>query len=309
MALLAVSSVFLLLIVMGIAGATIYLHLQNKKNAQRTIIRPFSGKIDPTSKSPVALVTKDNTPQITCPAGSKVNIIGAWVEVNDPYSTCTPTPAAIFKRTCGYDKDQTNTGAPCQYDSDCPNGMSCDKGYCLASTCAVSSGGAPNCGENTCPTQPETVCKTDTDCGRGLMCASGKCMVIPGGNACNACKTTPGGGSVCVPYPTCSNLDANYNNITCGPSSSCRPRDASAYLASVCDGQQECNVTWDFTKPDTLGPLPCQISVNGDVNYATLPITPGRTAGAAPGGSQDYFGTYQQGYYVHGIYTCVPDDE
>jgi hypothetical protein len=112
----------------------------------------------------------------------------------------------------------------------------------------------------------------------------------------------PYSGQFCAIYPLCSNVNKNVeNNVVnsvCDPitdTNICRPRDASAYLADKCDGKTTCQIT--FNPEDVtsgFGTRPCNGSVSiSSANYTMLPNMPA-------GG-----GNYSQGYYVHGIYSCV----
>jgi hypothetical protein len=110
--------------------------------------------------------------------------------------------------------------------------------------------------------------------------------------------------------PVCANLNTSFQNTTCvatNTTNQCIPRDASAYLSSVCNGQQICNVNIDNS---SFGPYPCRLqpltlcSSNGPTNdsgYCALPYLSTSQSGST--------NTFSQGYYVHGIYTCVANDE
>lgn len=319
----------------------------NRKKKSATILYPFSGQLSapnppwtvaPNKNNPgigqnpedglylVGMVggTSNNVPQIQCPAGSKINIVGAFVDVFDPYSECSNTPDNTLKLTCGDSSDITNA-AYCSQDSDCGAGMECVATRCVPKACTTnaSCGGSSASGTvSTCDEKFGSHCSTTSDCGssKTLKCINGTCVADPGLTACLACVN-----GYCTSQPLCQGVNDGLNS-TCSPSAGdsnrCRPRDASAYLAAHCDGKQTClgdaSDMWipsaqGGTKGGMFGPLPCSIPANysKSPNYAALPAITGWGGGAPPStqnGSSAPI-TFSQGYYVHGIYSCVPDDE
>ncbi len=284
-----------------IAAVTVYYQMSAAKANQNNVIYPFSASIQPGNPT-VSVINSKGTSQIDCSSiGGKINIIGAWTEVIDPYGTCTGSSVNSLNLTCGI----PNSKVSCSQDSDCGTGMSCTGGICLPALCPLSNGSnydfdntKCSCGGNYCPTTPGKPCSQPSDCdssGTMMYCDtnSNTCRVNPG-QVCMAPDQYQ--GKFCSLYPLCSNVDKNVtknvSNIICEPGSKskCRPRDSSAYLAAKCDGQTTCNITFDPTNSDSgFGPSPCVPNINSN----NLPITPGQG------------GSYTQGYYVHGIYTCV----
>ncbi|MDB4769534.1 hypothetical protein OAG24_01075 [bacterium] len=275
----------------------------NAKVSQNNVLYPFSGTLNASQNpsEPVRLINKSGQPQIACKKGYKVNIVGAWVETNDPFGQCSNTPSSVFKSTCGYTKDRTDA-VNCRGSQECGDGMVCDNGKCMPSDCA---GNPANCGKNACNKQPGTACKTNADCGGVMSCVGGTCQVNPLLGQCMFCNNDN-----CAQAPTCSNLNSDYQNTTCEPAgaAACRPRDASAYLAKHCNGKQVCDVVWNPLNSSTFGPLPCKIQP-GQAEYLTLPVIPGWDGSTPTNGEKAGDATFKQGYYVHGIYTCIPDDE
>lgn len=290
--------------------------LRQKSNSitnTNNILMPFSAEIKP-GETAVFLKNSLGGPQIDCSAnGGKINIVGSWVEVVDPFGSCTGNSADVLNLSCGLKSKNVH----CNVDSDCGPGMSCAGGVCNPSKCELTSlidpkDGLPghfdptkcSCGGNYCPIQPGTACDPSNsascnDNGSVMFCnpATKTCEVNPGQNCMAPDQYT---GKVCAIYPLCSKVDTslagntkNVINNTCSPTSKnlCRPRDNSAYLAAKCDGQTTCNVLFNPSDPNSgFGPAPCRIK-NTDVT--SLPITPGQG------------GNYSQGYYVHGLYTCI----
>lgn len=241
------TTLFLLLAFIALVVLTYMKDSSNEKMKELGKLRPFIAKLDPTDPSkPVDLVGMDSNgnkvPQISCPVGSHVSIVGAWYEIFDPYAECNPNgPSAVFSTGCGSDD---STSPQCQFLTSSKQN-------------AICSPKGPN-------------------------------------------------------YP--SKFD-------------CRPRDASAYLASVCDGHNSCPVSIGGGS-GAFGPSPCRgieipsidcTATSGgkypnrddDNPYCQLPFIPG-WAGGAPSDSSSAIsipGDTSMGYYVHGIYACIPDDE
>jgi len=295
----------LLLAVGGFIGLTAWTEYENSKKQQSNIIYPFAGSVNPraTNKNVVLTRAPYGQNQIECPVGYHVNIVGAWVEVDDPFGECSPAPGSTFRATCGDDSD-LSSAASCTDSGQCASGMDCVGGKCIPASCSVAS----DCGANSCPVNPGTSCNSHQDCGGSpMVCLNNQCQVDPSQGQCMFCK-----GGRCAQAPACSNLNSAYQNTVCASSNTktkCRPRDASAYLAKECDGKQSCTVAWDPSKSQFFGPLPCQVSVH-DSDYPLLPIIPGWDGGKPSGkGAKTEPANYKQGYYVHGIFTCVPNDE
>lgn len=189
------------------------------------MIYPFAGFVSGSTTS--SLNDLNGNPQITCPAGKKVNILGAFVEVYDPFLTCWPNgPTADYVNTC----------------SSSPTGE-------WATSCSNNSNAA----------------------------FQNKSCLPPSGVAAPASASSSTTGTIM-----------------------CARRDASAWIASLCDGKSSCPLS---PNPSTIGPLPCS-TFNGSSMVALsptemglLPLSPGVTAtGANP--------TTEQGYNFHGIFVC-----
>jgi hypothetical protein len=356
--------VMFILVVMVIVFFVLAYNTKNKnqENATMNILYPFSGYLAPpkqynpnisktnpgTGKHPqegLYLVgqvggEKSNVPQIKCPTGYKINIVGAFVEVTDPYGECSTQPDPTFQLTCGSNKQ---TGPNCNRDLPCAQGMTCDAGSCVPKSCKVFK----DCGSDVsgeipqCPSGLGNSCSTNHDCNDdSLICGiDGKCITSPGVGTCMACVLENGdpldkADSIvegrCSFMPTCTGVSIDGKNKVCNVSKSsyakdtykCRPREATAYLAKHCDGKSTCLGTFnDIWEPNNLisqgnpfGPLPCELEADDTYDnspYLGLPIISG-WGGGVPSNSASSVGTpatFNQGYYVHGIYTCVPEDE
>ena len=346
MAIWTIIVMIIFIVIIGIFSIlTLVTDSENVKRREVTVLYPFSGQLAPpgppwtvwsTEKPENGLSLTGSVggkstdiPQIQCPVGYKVNIVGAFLDVNDPYSVCTDTPDSTYQATCGIESAIKNN-INCTDDSTCPTGTNCKSGICSPITCK-SNGDCSSigtaCGDNFGSSCTSNSDGTD-DCGSGLVCVNSKCSADPGKPSCIACvddKGEPISGhntGTCASMPLCMNID-NGLNKTCSPTFGdtykCRPRDATAYLAEYCDGKSSCLTgsksstgadIWNPANPNIFGPLPCQIIASTkEPMYATLPIFPGWGGGAPTTGGTPNDITYSQGYYVHGVYSCIPNDE
>lgn len=277
-----------------VAVTTYMLHSKNKLERLIRIDLPFTKFIPPLKaedSTTVSLIKSDGTPQISCPIGTKVNILGAFFEVYDPYGQCTDTPSKIVLETCN-----PAIGASCSADADCPLGTICTGSRCAKATdsdqCTrafIGSTANPRSKYPQC--DPGDAARDSKPCYKFIRVDSKP--------------------PICTLSPICNSLTANGMNEKCNKN--CRPRDASAYLASKCNGTQSClgaADSFDILQPfnsndksgNPFGPFPCNIRPNESAYY-DLPIIVGNNDNTsdAPQG--------KVGYYIHGTYSCVPDTE
>lgn len=257
----------------------------------------------------------ESTPQITCPIGTKVNIVGAFLEVNDPFGECSGQPTNTFSLSCG-NPSSTSSAQLCSTTSDCPVGMYCNSGKCIPSTCSIDS----DCANGTMPACPAGMgdqCSTEgarDPSIPSLVCMNGVKTFDPAYGQCMHCNN-----GTCQNIPLCTNLQSVsgiMQNKTCS-GGNCKIRDASSYLAGHCDGKQTClGDASDMWMPNVpggvFGPLPCNIPASStNLNYSTLPVIPGWNQSTPVPGTENTLNAsnFSQGYYVHGIYTCVPDED
>lgn len=105
-----------------------------------------------------------------------------------------------------------------------------------------------------------------------------------------SCTSKPIGGqtnSVCGPMSTASGTELSG----VGGSGECRIRDVSGQVGLKCNGKSICDLKVD---QETLGAYPCNFSPDSP-EYSQLPLD-------AESGETSY-----QGYWLHGVYTCVPE--
>ncbi len=306
--------VSLLSIAIVILSIITYLYQRaNNQSNQHNILYPFSASIQP-GDSTVFLKNAAGNSQIDCSAvGGKINIVGAWSEVIDPFGECANSSSSALNLSCGVQGQKI----ACKEDSDCGSGMQCAGGLCKPALCPLDpskgigrfDSSKCSCGGNYCPIRPGTPFAGSNNCNdpQGILMYhntnTNTCEVNPG-QSCMAPDIT---GQFCALYPLCSNIsviDGNVVNNVCNPANNgsqgqpiCRPRDASAYLAAKCDGKSTCVLEYD---PENIksgfGPRPCDGQVKTNIGigseYGQLPNIP--SAG----------GSYQKGYVTHGIYTC-----
>ncbi|SRR5260221_1384463 len=115
----------------------------------------------------------------------------------------------------------------------------------------------------------------------------------------------------------CGNINSSYKNIIF-PASNCKSRQSVSYLSKKCNGKITCEV--EIT-PDFFGPYPCSIFTKSDYssnnmandpclsksNYYKFPMLPGNPGTSSSFTDAKYSNptTVNQGYYVHGLYSCI----
>jgi hypothetical protein len=87
--------------------------------------------------------------------------------------------------------------------------------------------------------------------------------------------------------------DSNWVNTTC-KDKNCKIRDVTAYLSHLLNTNQELEYP--------IGPYPCEIKPDNDQDYKNLPYV--STSSGDTSCTQG-----KRGYYIHGIYTCIPNNE
>jgi hypothetical protein len=299
--------ILMVILIIAIGSMIAVVYISEKKNTlanQKNILYPFTGTYDSTSGT-VSLQNAQNLSQIDCSTvsgknGGKINIVGAFFDVDDPYGTCTGSAASVVDLSCGIPGGKIS----CTSQADCGGGMQCAGGFCSPATAKLVAGTGnidttnsecTSAGGSYCPVQPGTSCKNgQSDCNDSgaevMTCdpSTKTCQVNPD-KSCYGVNTQY---NTCAIFPLCSNatLSTTVVNNTCSPSSSCMSRDASAYLAGKCDGKETCAPIFSAVDPNGgLGPMPCSSR-----NTLGLPIIPGQG------------GNYSQGYSFHGVYTCIP---
>lgn len=365
----------ILMVLFGI-GIVVFLYLTMKNTSRNqarqtsNLLIPFSGYLsppngvwqtspnsnnigtDPNPENGLFLVgmaggQSNNVPQLTCPVGTKINIVGAFVEVNDQFQTCQATSDPTFQLSCGNVRNLSSAQL-CSADTDCPPGMRCFGGKCVPRSCSTSS----QCASANIQACPDNLFKSSdgdpltpehrntkfpqlvsiggtytTDLSGQITSQGGTYFFDPAYGQCAFCDTSQpnvdGGYGTCANIPLCQGIvngkvdPMTYTNGVCN-NGRCKIRDASSYLAGHCNGKETClGNALDKWKPNDpqnnpFGPLPCNISVKADDSndYHNLPIIPGwNQATPLAGSSALNKSSFSQGYYVHGIYTCVPDDE
>lgn len=331
-------SVALLMIVIFI----VFTVMRVQENYQLSIeseLFPFSGVVGPDGQGMTlsGLDGNGNTMnQITCPSGYQVLILGAFAQPIDPYATCVPAggpTANVFNVTCGAGTGssagvgQVDSTTSCTTNSDCGGGIfECNpsthkcrlaRGFTSSDACNAAGGinGSYACvnlvngGE--CSTEYTGIC-VDTNV----------CLGVTYDGSSSSCQTgTP------------TRVTGTVNPV-CAPGGQgqCAVRDASAYVAAKCNGQQSCSLTTsDFGPyPCAMTPVNCNIvpgtgtgSAYGDWTctrvgsnqtagnqFCELPMNYGNPGGvpsiqgqSANGSAQP--GSVSLGYKFSGVYSCV----
>ncbi len=164
--------IVIITLIVGIAiisVATYSVQTKNDEMQSSNILYPFKASAKP-GESSISLLNSTGDPQIRCPAGSSVNIVGAWAEVMDPYGQCSPQSSNLLNASCGI---PTKTPISCTTNTACGDGMTCEGGICVPSKCpikVVNGVKIPDpetcaCGGSRCPVQPGEPCTTSLDCG------------------------------------------------------------------------------------------------------------------------------------------------
>lgn len=328
---------FIIAAVLAGIGLLIYMtvatHSDNLDLKSQLIQYPFSKVISPNdvigtagASSGLTLERLGGKPQISCPAGKKLNITGAFIEVYDPYAQCQPPKAGISPSTALLDSCNVNVvPTSCTIQADCPLGTVCvskDKdgpkyctavndvlgtqfnGYKAAKELASRDSTLPD------PTVPDykKVCDDSFRGGAPIKTKDGDTLpglVICDDTSATDCYTfnTFGDNSqpTCV-RRMCAGLNQYGGNDTCSYGKSeakCVPRDATAFLASRCNGKESCLGSDDPFSLDSpsspFGPLPCNINTTDASNMFKLPRVNDPSNSNSPA---------KHGYHVHGIFNC-----
>lgn len=290
-------SIVIIVVVLLAAGILIALTLmsvdKNKNMSAQQSLIPFTASFDPTTGQASPFVDAAGNAQITCPAGSTVNIVGAFYNVFDPYAECSANVSDVSP-LLGFLCDPTQTGGQCTTSSDCPQGTGCNgNGQCQLinytnpNQCPAGLSSVSNSSGNFCV--DESVCGNNIDLSTG---------------------------AVGLPNPYCG---GNYATI-----SRCAIRDASALVAAKCDGLSSC----PSLSPADFGDYPCpnlspRACISGfdsfgnpewvdgmtRTGYCGLPYLPGWPGGVPPNSSNPTSNPANAnlGYVMHGIYTCIPN--
>lgn len=271
----------------SILGFAIWYILQTRKNYQYSVgqrLIPFTAAVDPTTGQSSAFTDAEGNPQIICPSGTVVNIVGAFYDISDPYGECTSTPAPLIGSWC--DPSVPSTQA-CQTDDDCGSGgiMKCgSSGFCQL---APFSGSCPE-GYRSLTSGSNNYCVPDDLCGPGI--PNPVCSASIGSNQCATRDATDSVGEKCNGRPECSDLSIS----DFGPS----PCPSLAPTTCISGYQSDGSPIWTVQRgPDFRG-------------YCGLPYLPGWAGGPPSGSTTTGPNTINPstslGYTLHGIYACVP---
>lgn len=300
----------------------------NESNRHKIILRPFTANLPPPNSNlnlagAISTSPEDGmyliqggsdengqfpnqTPQIICPANTTINILGAYIQVNDPYNSCTSSPNGAYTMSCGIYNSKTSKS--CESSSDCDAGMICDNTSkkCVPESCTVGSIPTNNFIQM-CPSEIGQSCTQNSSDGN-LLCINNVYEWNPLAGTCMYCNSNTNTYAVAG---LCENTNSDGSNVVC-LNQDVYIRDVSGYMSKACDGKISCMASgdeiWKPNDPTTIaGPLPCPIPAkSSDPNYSRLPIVPGWNGSTPSSGSSASPGTFSQGYSLHGLYTCIP---
>lgn len=290
---------------LGCIGFGIWYFIQTRKNYSTAIgqrLIPFTAAVDPTTGIAGAFTNAAGEPQLQCPAGTTINIVGAFFDISDPYGECSAKPSAFIQGMCD---PSVATPQACTASDDCNGPGSAyqfcnSSGFCQLNSQSSASACIPD--SNGIPYSPLTI-------GTKIYC-------VPT-DVCNGSVNLSQPG---IPNPVCSVAVLTNTN-------QCATRDATDSVGAKCNGRPECS---DLTMAD-FGQYPCPnlapttggcMSPTYDsygnpqwtaqrTGYCGLPYLPGWTGGppAAPQGGnnsgQSNPASSTLGYFMHGLYACV----
>ena len=276
----------------------------------------FSATVDPTTGTPGDFTYKDATgktvPQVSCPAGTKINIIGAFYNVVDPYNECAASITQVNPQLAFMCDPSVSGSSTCSSDADCPYSSSL-LGTTSPFQCVKAAGASSgfcklrDIGETgTCPTG-QTPPLSKVTFGSGAASKT-YCM---NKDMCGLNIKNPLPNGLGVPNPVCSPIAGGQ----------CAIRDASASVALRCDGREACpDLSYlDFGDAPCLntpfqkciasyGPdgTPVWATPGSRTGYCALPFVPGYPGGRPSGTTGDIPPPSSNiGYSMHGIFTCV----
>ena len=278
------------------------------------VIYPFYAKLKPNKpiakqlSDPSLFNRADGTPQIQCPAGTKINILGAFYDITDTYNQCVNTIDKLSPNIAWQCDRKLRGNTECGRDVDCGGYAECDSSQ---KRCRLKR------------------YEDESNPGERGRCRSFRWKQNSVKNDCTYNKLKTCHHYNCVNPDICQGDIQTAINPVCAPSNQnakCAIRDASANIAEKCDGRESCD---DLTFND-FGDRPClkvempknecynKFNIDGspawnnnraDV-YCKLPYTSGYGNGESKTpehGDIPIDPNGNLGYSVHGIYTCVAD--
>lgn len=265
--------IILIILVVGLGGLNYFLVTKNNEAAVQQTLKPFSARIDPTTGN----ISKGGfSGQLSCPAGTSIQIVSAFYDIDDPYAVCSSDISNVNPLVAFMCNPNVTGPGTCSKDSDCPSGTSCQSGKCKLKIYQSNEKCPTPTTKYPIPNSSTFYCMNSNVCGAG------------------------------VPNPICQPKGTG----------SCAIRDASASVAQKCDGRGDCDdlSVKDFGKtPCSFAATPCFSKVTSDgpqwitdrTGYCGLPYGPGWSGGAPDYGSNNDAGSGNLGYTMHGIYNCI----
>lgn len=274
--------IILFILVLGLGGLNYFLVTKNNEAAVQQTLKPFSARIDPTTGN----ISKGGfSGQLSCPAGTSIQIVSAFYDIDDPYAVCSSSINNVNPLVAFMCNPSVNGPGTCSKNSgssnQCPSGTECQSGKCKLQSQPSNYTGCPKNAPLTKLSDGNYYCINSNVCGAG------------------------------VPNPICQ-----PKGVPPGNTGGCAIRDASASVSQKCNGRSDCDdlSVKDFGKtPCNFAASPCwsQVTSDGPVwitdrtGYCGLPYGPGWGGGAPAYGSSSDAGSGNLGYTMHGIYSCI----
>lgn len=316
------TTIVIIFLVLGIITFTVLYSVQvnkNYKNSSSGQLLPFSGMLgyNSTTSPGGTPINLDGSlaPQLMCPPGKTINIVGAYYQTVDPFQVCSNNPSPYIQASC----------IPGQGVLPCTGDGSCQPGYeCVNGKCSLKAYSSLSAAQTDLNAIINTMSTQDTSQSFGIVPVQFK----GDSNWYLLNPTMCGYGSIDSENKLDIEIPTTISNPVCSPGGSgrCAIRDCSAYLADKYNGKSNAVISIG-----DAGPFPCSIPVpdsNAGCNinwtadqtgnqmvdvggigsqYCQLPLTTGSTSNPNNLASTTNWtprSSFNLGYYVHGLYTC-----
>lgn len=268
--------IILLIFIFALGGLNYYFISKNNGNAVQQTIKSFSAKIDPTTGNSTGFKG-----QLSCPAGTNINIISAFYDIDDPYATCSANISQVNPLVAFMCNPSVSSPGVCEVGkNECPSGTKCNSsGHCQL----IKANGS--CPANTSPItyNGQTYCVNTDVCGAG----------VP--------------NPVCSPNGSgqCAIRDASASvSQKCNGKNNCDDLSVSDFGDTPCNFSPPAGGCWSSMGSNGPNWVVGGVSGRPNTGYCALPYGPGWGGGAPDYGSNSDSPSGNLGYTMHGIYNC-----